>query len=615
MNVLSFDEVANHFLTSKAIFWVGSAVSLRIAPTPTEYYSLLLDEVDANGDELEHFFSKMIRSGCYKSHFDELKFELLNSRLINRHPFNDSVDEPARILNELFKSLFRIERFNHNHLCLAHLLKNNQIYFIITTNFDTCIENACRSINFLPIVITLQNLKDILVNDMGSLKGHIIKIHGCASEDTLIACLEDIAKNTFNPVLNSFFEKLYKEQFKIFSFGYSGYGDVDLSPYFFGFKENLLIFTNTPDQYKGKINNICIINLLSTLPEKNALVLLAGIDSEMCVPNSPGFALSSKGFFPPKNIVNAFLFQTNLHQWLRCKITGDFDGFSPLDIADYREFKKFSPTSEGLEYFDNIKIYKQNKGLILFGYSKTRPFELIHAEKNFVDYFRESITESPNYFLSVTHATCRIAALKGKLSYDLYAESHWRTIESESLKRILGKFREYSNIMGNFMYLFEFAIVSNNLILLSSLSRLVTEDNQLSKQEINFSKSSNQKNLLRVAHQYYYSMGDRWVGMIAAEVAFRIGWHDLLKEFVNAQKVWSIANIHKKIIFKLAYHLKKRRNLVQRLSVFLFNFNTISWLNLITMKLSLYILFIRFCVHKKLYHKKTPNFGRKIRKK
>lgn len=86
---------------------------------------------------------------------------------------------------------------NINHRLMAQLLKNRKVFSIVTTNFDTCIEQALGWNNgdsriVIPYIEPLDTLKDM------DITGKLIKLHGCKSRpDYLGITVEQITKTEY----------------------------------------------------------------------------------------------------------------------------------------------------------------------------------------------------------------------------------------------------------------------------------------------------------------------------------------------------------------------------------------------------------------------------------
>lgn len=97
------------------------------------------------------------------------------------------------------------------HELFAHLLLSGKINFIVTTNFDTCLEQALRwkegdSRVIIPYAETLESLKDI------NIIGKIIKLHGCKSRpEYLGATVDQITRTEYWQKTSMILDKIFYE--------------------------------------------------------------------------------------------------------------------------------------------------------------------------------------------------------------------------------------------------------------------------------------------------------------------------------------------------------------------------------------------------------------------
>ncbi len=173
------------------------------------------------------------------------------------------------VVDDLFVRVFSCieEQYNNNHSALAFLLRNRNCLAALTTNFDNQIE------------LCLPDIKSYIFperpNQIPSENNHpiLIKLHGDAPTKTYVATSPQLSRarslDTF-----AFIEELLRNQI-VLVLGYSGTGDIDISPHL-GKYESLLIWgdrfvdlskTVRPNQ----INLLCDLSL--NAPGKKKMVL------------------------------------------------------------------------------------------------------------------------------------------------------------------------------------------------------------------------------------------------------------------------------------------------------------------------------------------------------
>lgn len=164
---------------------------------------------------------------------------------------------------QVFARLFNGEP-NLNHYLLANLLKENKIHCVVTTNFDTCIEQALGWSEgdnriIIPYQEQLEWLEEI------DLRGKIIKLHGCKTlPDLLGTTVSQITKPTFMQKTNLILRKIFcSDLFDTTLFlGYSCSDKWDISQFFNNCRINNLHITpciywqhtNNPEEQKTEPN-------------------------------------------------------------------------------------------------------------------------------------------------------------------------------------------------------------------------------------------------------------------------------------------------------------------------------------------------------------------------
>jgi hypothetical protein len=128
---------------------------------------------------------------------------------------------------------FKYASPNKNHYLISNICKNG-VRFIITTNFDQCIEKALSDSNLEYHVYHKSPSNDTELNELKQLikdedKILIWKPHGdCCHTETLCYTIEQVARLNVSKFLKSIYEYIL-DNFNLLTLGYSGYDD-DLFP-------------------------------------------------------------------------------------------------------------------------------------------------------------------------------------------------------------------------------------------------------------------------------------------------------------------------------------------------------------------------------------------------
>lgn len=217
--------IIDKFNNGKCIVFCGAGISresgiLTVEPLLKkifEYLNADQEDVDA------YLFDKNGRFNL------PIPFEAIVQSLKSNIKFaNDSTS-----FIEVFAHLFD-GKPNLNHFLLANLLKENKINCIITTNFDTCIEQALGWTEgdariIIPYKETLESLEKI------DLSGKIVKLHGCKTlPDLLGTTVSQITRPEYLQKTNLILEKfLCTDLFDTILFlGYSCSDKWDISEFF-----------------------------------------------------------------------------------------------------------------------------------------------------------------------------------------------------------------------------------------------------------------------------------------------------------------------------------------------------------------------------------------------
>ena len=149
------------------------------------------------------------------------QFEFYISTLNNNVPVVEHISE-----------IFRSGTPNMTHFCFAYLVKANYVRDIITTNFDTKIEDAYRVLTQgRDNVLSLYHEKDFTDDSLLRDEPKIIKIHGCCSDPasirtTLEAVVQKQLADARSPIIQNVFGASSKD---VIVFGYSFSDEFDVN--------------------------------------------------------------------------------------------------------------------------------------------------------------------------------------------------------------------------------------------------------------------------------------------------------------------------------------------------------------------------------------------------
>jgi len=197
---------------------------------------------------------------------DALKFEELLRRM---QDLNGDVNFLDRFIAASY--LVPAGSYNENHAAIAGLLRSGHCYCVLTTNFDTGIENACTASGFAPPVLTLKDLKN---TSPANLRGAIIKLHGCANRKDIVANSTDLLRLADRAAF-SIVEALATSH-KCITFGYSGVGDIDIALHLRKAPAGQIAWSNYrlgKNPFPGSTFVRC--DLKETDPNSNLLIALA----------------------------------------------------------------------------------------------------------------------------------------------------------------------------------------------------------------------------------------------------------------------------------------------------------------------------------------------------
>lgn len=244
-----------HYLGEKFVLLIGSAVSGTMKPAVPMVNEVTRAVMEFSAARLKDgnwldrnmaAYAIDLVNGYHKPLLQSTKFEDFLWRL--QCTFGkDEIDE---LLSRVYG--YKDNQYNLNHLAIGFLLQNRYCLACLTTNFDNAIERCLPSLDVCTYLDPLKNLPT--ENDPPI----YYKLHGDAKFRNCIRTSPELAKGeTAKSFL--FIEELLRDQV-VLVLGYSGIGDIDISPHL-GRHEKILLWGNHSDEpgilRDNKINFIC----------------------------------------------------------------------------------------------------------------------------------------------------------------------------------------------------------------------------------------------------------------------------------------------------------------------------------------------------------------------
>lgn len=138
-----------------------------------------------------------------------------------------------KIDSDTLFNIFDIGEVNTNHVLLAKLAKTGRLKLILTTNFDTLIENALKAEN-VPFRLIYKNSHLKFINDKSNIV-KVIKIHGSIHDKNNMAItIKNIAQKNVMDFRKALFDKIIKNRnySNLVILGYSCSDVFDLNLFF-----------------------------------------------------------------------------------------------------------------------------------------------------------------------------------------------------------------------------------------------------------------------------------------------------------------------------------------------------------------------------------------------
>ncbi len=212
-------------------------------------------EVLGNGGLIPYLFSAIGLSPVEKDQIlaKNLPFESIIETLVNAAP-----EITQNILFNVFDNSHLKAEPNHTHQLMAQMMYEGKVGSIMTTNFDTLIEQALDKIVEADPSFSYQVHNTMATQssnyfgncDWASKVPRLIKIHGCITrKEELVITISQIAKQKYQSIrrrlVREFFSKARGHQ-KIAIMGYSCSDSLDITPYLKNLKhsEKQLLYIN-----------------------------------------------------------------------------------------------------------------------------------------------------------------------------------------------------------------------------------------------------------------------------------------------------------------------------------------------------------------------------------
>ena len=177
------------------------------------------------GDRLYAKYCELLANpeGGYKALLEkEIKYEEF-LWLVSRHSSREALDKLLWLLY-----FCRGAEYGPNHIAIAQLLKSRRCIACFTTNFDNAIERACTELDVsLESPFTMLGEYPSMLPEKGG-KPILVKLHGSVLDRNCVAdsaaLLADRSSHIHGKICN-----LLKGR-NVLLLGYSGLGDIDISP-------------------------------------------------------------------------------------------------------------------------------------------------------------------------------------------------------------------------------------------------------------------------------------------------------------------------------------------------------------------------------------------------
>lgn len=204
-----FDFLVDKFRNKKVAILCGAGISFNSgAPTVIPYLKEFLKKMEMEQTDIDTVLSANI------------PFELVNE-IVDITTIN--------ILKPLLTGMFSGLEPNLNHFLLANLIKKNFLNSILTTNFDTLIEQACLESN-VPIDVLKLN-GDFQLFDPNKI--FLVKIHGCIDfPEITVGNIKLLTSNLLIPTREKVIRSLFKDgpNEVVLILGYSSSDIFDIIP-------------------------------------------------------------------------------------------------------------------------------------------------------------------------------------------------------------------------------------------------------------------------------------------------------------------------------------------------------------------------------------------------
>lgn len=243
-------------------------------------------------DLYDYFFKEIHRIGKNRTYLSKVLSKYALSMVKGKYSkgtlnikFEDFIWRMQSVLgeSEISKFLWNVyscdrKQFLHNHYAISRFFQNGLLNYVLTTNFDNAIENLDPEINVIDFPSTNKSLQ---FNNPTSL----VKLHGDVNTGSYVATTPRLLSAEQMDLYSNLQSFLSGKN--VLVAGYSGRGDIDISPHLYKAKENgaRFIWLVKPQENDEDICDIATdwyaTDLFSTDPKDNCLLKIAGMKKRM----------------------------------------------------------------------------------------------------------------------------------------------------------------------------------------------------------------------------------------------------------------------------------------------------------------------------------------------
>lgn len=206
-----------------------------------------------------------------------------------------SDEDAEKAVKSFLKDLFMCDKnqFGPNHAAIANLMDTGRALACLTTNFDNAIEQAMQGVTVDPDKrVHPDNVPNLQEFEKGIC---LLKLHG------------DVEKNIYRATTSALMLGEQGEEYRyvetllgrrtVLVLGYSGDGDIDISPYLLKPSGIELIWVVKEDVPPPHAKSYFVSDLHSFNPDKNCLLKLAGYQGDQVLSDWPDWKERANRWF------------------------------------------------------------------------------------------------------------------------------------------------------------------------------------------------------------------------------------------------------------------------------------------------------------------------------